>query len=99
MQAHSGTYSALAGLNPEVGDYCQETSQEPLGDSSFYQQFTVPPGGGTLSFWYWTCTFDSISFDWQDAYITDSSGNILQTIFHQCTNNQAWVQQTVNMAP
>ncbi len=98
-QSHSGTFSALAGLNPQAGDFCAETSQEPLGDSSFYQQFTVPAGGGTLSFWYWTCTFDSISFDWQDAYITDSSGTILQTIFHQATNNQAWVNQTVDMAP
>jgi len=98
-QAHSGTFSALAGDNPEAGDFCTETSQEPLGDSSFYQQFTVPAGGGTLSFWYWTCTFDSITFDWQDAYITDSNGTILTTIFHQCTNNQAWVNQLLDMAP
>src|SRR5207247_1236609 len=63
------------------------------------QQFTVPAGTSTLTFWYWTCTFDSITFDWQDAYITNSAGTILQTIFHQCTNNQAWVNQTVDMTP
>src|SRR6266511_3809367 len=44
------------------------------------------------------CTNDSITFDWQDAYITDSSGNILQTIYHVC-DNTAWVNQTVDMAP
>src|SRR6266511_6008565 len=44
------------------------------------------------------CTNDSITFDWQDAYITDSSGNILQTIYHVC-DNTSWVNQTVDMAP
>jgi hypothetical protein len=98
-QAHSGTFSGLAGLNPQAGTYCAEQNNEPLGDSSFYQQFTVPAGTSTLSFWYWTCTFDSITFDWQDAYITDTSGNILQTIFHQCTDQEFWTQQTVDMTP
>jgi predicted PP-loop superfamily ATPase len=53
------------------------------------------PANATLSFWHWDCTTDSIDFDWQDAYITDSNGNILQTIFHQCGNCQSWVNQTV----
>jgi hypothetical protein len=96
-QAHSGTYSAFAGDGGV--NYCGFPFPEPFGDSSFYQQFTVPAGGGTLSFWYWTCTTDSITFDWQDAYITNSNGNILQTIFHQCSDNEAWDNQTVNMGP
>src|SRR6266516_4015688 len=75
---HSGTFAAAA------GDFGPFPAPEPSGDSSFYQQFTVPATGGTLSFWHWDYTTDSITFDWQDAYITDSSGNILQTIFHQC---------------
>jgi hypothetical protein len=99
VEVHTGTFSALAGLDPQDGDYCAETSQEPLGDSSFYQEFTVPAGGGTLSFWYWTCTFDSITFDWQDAYITDTSGTILQTILHQCNDDEFWQQATVDMGP
>jgi hypothetical protein len=98
-QVHSGTFAALAGLNPQQNTFCEELNNEPLGDSSFYQQFTVPAGGGTLSFWYWTCTFDSITFDWQDAYITDTSGNILLTIFHQCTDQEFWTQQIVDMTP
>src|SRR5207245_758625 len=79
--------------------FCGFPGTEIPGDSSIYQEFTVPAGGGTLSFWYWTCTTDSITFDWQDAYITDTSGTILQTIFHQCTDNEAWLQQTVDMGP
>jgi hypothetical protein len=97
-QAHSGTHSALAGGDGTPTGGCGKGA-EPSGDSSFYQQFTVPAGGGTLSFWHWDCTTDSIAFDWQDAYITDSSGNILQTIFHQCVDNEQWVNQTVDMTP
>ena len=97
--SHTGTYSALAGLNPQQETFCAENNNEPLGDSSFYQQFTVPAGGGTLSFWYWTCTFDFLPRDWQDAYVTDSNGAILQTIFHQCSDHETWVQQTVDMGP
>jgi hypothetical protein len=52
-----------------------------------------------LSFWHWDFTTDSITFDWQDAYITNSSGTILQTIFHQCLNGQTWINKTVDMTP
>jgi hypothetical protein len=87
-QVHSGTFSALAG-NVSGG--------EPLGDSSFYQLFTVPTGG-MLSFWHWDYTTDTITFDWQDAYIIDTNGTILQTIFHQCSNTQTWLNTTVSLA-
>ncbi|MFZ3374948.1 MAG: kelch repeat-containing protein [Chthoniobacterales bacterium] len=97
-QAHTGTYSALAGGDGTPTGGCGNGT-EPTGDSSFYQQFTVPAGGGTLSFWHWDCTTDSISFDWQDAYITDSDGTILTTIFHQCNNTQAWLNTLVDMTP
>jgi hypothetical protein len=49
------------------------------------------PANTMLSVWHWDCTTDTIDFDWQDAYITDSNGNILQTIFHQCGNCQSWL--------
>src|SRR5207247_4939696 len=81
-QAHSGTFSAFAGGNPQQNTYCEENNNEPLGDSFFYQQFGPVPANATLSFWHKDCTNDSISFYWQDAYITDSNGNILQTIYH-----------------
>ena len=55
------------------------------------------PANATLTFWHWDCTTDFIDFDWQDAYITDNSGNIFQTIFHQCGNCQSWVNQTVDL--
>ena len=97
LQAHSGSFSGFAGDAPD--GFCGFTNVEPNGESSFYQQFTVPAGGGTLSFWHWDCTTDTIDFDWQDAYIKDSNGTILQTIFHQCLDSEAWVNQTVDMTP
>jgi uncharacterized delta-60 repeat protein len=86
---HTGTFSAFAGniIGPE-----------PIGETSFYQEFTVPATGGTLSFWHWDFTNTTITFDWQDAYITDSNGNILQTIFHQCRNAQTWINEQVGLA-
>ena len=88
---HSGVYSArLGNINPE---------SEPDGDSSFYQQLTVPASGGSLSFWHWDYSDDSITYDWQDAYITNSSGTILRTIFHEFSDSQTWTSTTVNMAP
>ena len=94
--SHTGTFSAFAGGDPAT-TFCGSGS-EPTGDSSFYQQFTVPSGTSILSFWHQDCTTDTIAFDWQDAYITDSSGNILQTIFHLCDSTQ-WVNETVDMTP
>jgi hypothetical protein len=94
---HSGTYSAVAGGATGGTQFCG-SGNEPSGDSSFYQQFTVPAGGGTLSFWHQDCTTDTITFDWQDAYITNTSGTILQTIFHVCDTTNGFVNTQVNMA-
>src|SRR6266540_4120658 len=95
--AHTGTHSAFAGGNPQANTYCEENNNEPLGDSSFYQQFGPVPASATLSFWHKDCTNDSITFDWQDAYITNSSGTILQTIYHLC-DTADWTNQTVDMS-
>ena len=59
----------------------------------------MPASGGTLSYWYWPRTVDSITFDWQDAYVQNTSGVTLATIQHTCTTTGAWLNQTFNMAP
>jgi hypothetical protein len=95
--SHSGTHSAVLGGATGGNPICGSGS-EPTGDSSFYQQFTVPAGQSLLSFYHQDCTTDSITFDWQDAYITDSNGNILQTIFHLC-DSVGWTNTQVDMTP
>ena len=87
---HSGTYSALLGTL---------SGAEPNGDSSFYQTITVPAAGGTLSYWYWPYTTDTITFDWQDAYVENTSGTILATIMHIDDSTQAWTNKTFDMTP
>jgi Immune inhibitor A peptidase M6. len=52
-----------------------------------------------LSFWHWDSTADTITNDSQNAYITNTNGVILQTIFHQCENGQTWLNTTVDMTP
>jgi hypothetical protein len=89
-QAHTGNWSVLVGdINP---------SPEPSGDSSLYQAFTVPASGGSLSFWYWPFTTDSIAYDWQDVYITNSSGGVLVTVMHVCSGTQFWTNVTYDLA-
>jgi YVTN family beta-propeller protein len=89
---HTGSFSALAGSTSPVG---------ADGESSFFQQFTVPPNGATLTFSHWDFTMGDgdIRFHWQDAYITDSAGNILLTILHQCLNTQEWTTEEVDLSP
>jgi hypothetical protein len=73
---HTGSYAAFLGNTP---------GPEPFGDCSFFQPFTVPASGGVLSFWYQPFSQDGITFDWQDAYITDATGTTkLATIMHVC---------------
>ena len=88
--SHSGTYSEFLGS--------ANGGPEPLGDASIYQTVTIPAEGGTLSYWYLPFTTDNIIFDWQDAYITDVSGNILSTIMHTCSTS-GWTQVSFDMSP
>ena len=62
-----------------------------------YQTITVPAGGGVLSWWYKTQTFDTITFDWQDVNIRSNSGTLLANIQHECTTH-AYQQKTFNLA-
>jgi len=96
--AHSGNFSAFMGGDPPGLAFCGSGTEVP-GDSSIYQEFGPVPAGAVLSFWHWDCTVDSITFDWQDAYITDTSGTILLPIYHQCSNAECWINQTVDLTP
>src|SRR6266446_386350 len=95
--SHSGTFSAFVGDAPD--GFCGFPGNETIGDSSFYQEFGPVPANATLSFWHWDCSSDiTILDDWQDAYITDTDGNILQTIFHELSNTETWINTIVSLA-
>ncbi|HVE82674.1 MAG TPA: hypothetical protein VND93_07490 [Myxococcales bacterium] len=92
-RAHAGSYSLRCGATTGSG------VTEPNGDSWAYQQVTIPStaSSATLSFWYSTYTTDTITYDWQDAQLRNSSGATLTNIFHQCASNSGWTQKQVDV--
>jgi hypothetical protein len=93
VQKHSGANSIRLGANSGPG------SREPNGDSTAFQQVTIPSTAtrATLTFWYYPYTTDSIQYDWQDAQLRSSTGATLINIFHIASNAQAWTQKTVDL--
>jgi hypothetical protein len=84
--SHSGTYSALLGaLGPP----------EPLGNSVIQSNLFNLPANAMLSYWWQGATTDSITFDWQDAYITSATGSILFTAQHICTTTAGFVNVNI----
>jgi len=45
-----------------------------------------------MTFWYWAATTDSITYDWQEAQIRNSSGAILAQVLRTASNAQNWTQ-------
>jgi hypothetical protein len=92
VQKHSGSYSAQLGSS---------VAPEPNGDSSIYQSINVPSNvtTATLTFWYWPSTTDTITYDWQEAQVRNSSGTMLAQIFKLASNTQAWTQKTFDLTP
>jgi hypothetical protein len=88
---HSGTHSALLGNI--------DSEPEALGNSWIQSNLTAPlPAGAMLSFWWQGATTDSITFDWQDAYVTNAAGAILNTIMHVCVTTNGFQNVTFSLA-
>src|SRR5262245_40734174 len=83
---HSGATSLRCGATTGSGIV------EPAGDSYAYQTVTIPADAAqvTLSFWYYALSTDTVDYDWQDAQVRDTSGNVLVNIFHMADNSQVW---------
>jgi len=90
VQKHSGSFSALAGAS---------SGSEPNGDDFLYQTITIPSTAtkATLTFWYWPSTTDTITYDWQEAQVQNTSGTMLAQIMKVCSNAQAWTQVTYDL--
>ncbi len=90
VQKHSGTYSALDGAS---------SGSEPNGDDNLYQTITIPSTAtkATLTFWYWPATTDTITYDWQEAQVQNTSGTMLAQIMKVCSNAQTWTQVTYDL--
>jgi hypothetical protein len=90
VQKHSGTYSVLDGAS---------SGSEPNGDDFLYQAITIPSTAtkATLTFWYWPATTDTITYDWQEAQVQNTSGATLAQVMKVCSNAQAWTQVTYDL--
>ena len=90
VQKHAGSFSALAGAS---------SGSEPNGDDFLYQTITIPSTAtkATLTFWYWPSTTDTITYDWQEAQVQNTSGTMLAQIMKVCSNAHAWTQVTYDL--
>jgi uncharacterized membrane protein len=90
VQKHSGSNSAQLSAS---------SGAEPNGDSSLYQTITIPSTAtkATLTFWYWPSTTDTITYDWQEAQVQNTSGATLAQIMKVCSNAQVWTQVTYDL--
>jgi hypothetical protein len=88
--AHSGKYSLKLG----------NSSGGQRGDAIAYQRVTIPSGTrkALLSFYYWPASNDSSTYGWQEADVIDSSGNVLQQLFVNTTNERIWIQLTFDLS-
>ena len=70
------------------------------GDSITYQMVTIPSSAtsGTLSFHYWPASNDSSFYAWQEADIINTSGQVIQQLFQQTTNDRTWIQLTFDLS-
>jgi len=83
---HSGSYS------------CKITGGSSAGDSTIYQAVAVPAAGGTLTFWYYPVSPDTLTYDWQEMDVTNTSGTVLATPLKVCSNTSAWTQVTYDLS-
>jgi hypothetical protein len=90
VQKHSGSFSAIDGAS---------SGGEPNGDDFLYQTITIPSTAtkATLTFWYWPATTDTITYDWQEAQVQNSSGTTLAQVMKVCSNTQTWTQVTYDL--
>ena len=87
-QAHTGTDSALIGTTatPEVN-----------GTKGICQTVTVPTGG-SLSFWVYEGTSDTIKYVDQEADILSTSGSQLTQLYSEAASTGGWKQKTFSLS-
>lgn len=93
-QSHAGNAALRCGATSYPGH------TEPNGASWAWQSVTIPSNASsaTLDFWYYAQSYDTVSQDWQEADIQDTSGHTVKQIFHQASNAQTWTHQTVDLS-
>jgi len=87
-QAHAGSYSALIGTTakPEID-----------GTAAVCQTVTVPTGG-TLTFWVYEGTTDSIEYVDQEADVLSTSGTKLAQLYSEADTTNGWEEKSFSLS-
>jgi len=87
-KAHSGSYSALIGTTskPEIN-----------GTAGLCQTVTVP-ASGTLTFWVYEGTTDSISYVDQEADVENTSGTVLTQLYKEAATTNGWEEKSFSLS-
>ncbi|HTU69680.1 MAG TPA: carbohydrate binding domain-containing protein [Candidatus Baltobacteraceae bacterium] len=87
-KAHSGSYSTLIGTTakPEVD-----------GTAAVCQTVTVPTGG-TLTFWVYEGTTDTIEYVDQEADILSASGSKLTQLYSEAESTNGWEEKSFSLS-
>jgi hypothetical protein len=87
-QAHSGTYSVLLGST---------TTPEVNGTAGVCQTVTVP-ASGTLTFWVYEGTTDTISYVDQEADVESTSGTVLTQLYKEADTTNGWEEKSFSLS-
>jgi hypothetical protein len=85
---HGGAFSALVGATTPTN-----------GDSTVQQTFTVPAGGGALSFFYQVHCNDTLDLGHANASLTDQTTGVTSVLLvDTCKNLGMWVKVTTDLS-
>jgi hypothetical protein len=98
LSGWTATGVARASPYPHTGSYAGSLgSSSPSTDSTLSQTFTMPAGANTLTLWYRIFCFDTITYDWASATLTDNTTNTTIIVLpNTCTNTNTWVQASAS---
>ena len=87
-----------AAFSAQLGAIGTAGTQRRFLDLSDHHRSHRHPESDT-GFWFWPWTEDSIRYDWQEAQIRDTDGNVLAQVFKIASNAQAWTYVTFDLTP
>jgi hypothetical protein len=87
---NSGSFSGVLG---------SMTAPQQNGDSWLLQTATIPSNatGASLNYYYWGVCNDTLSNDWQEVQLQNSSGVMLAQVQKTCTTSSGWTRVYFNL--
>ena len=74
------------------------TAKPEVNGTAGVCQTVVVPAGGTLTFWVYEGTTDSISYVDQEADVENSSGTVLTQLYKEAATTNGWEQKSFSLS-